>query len=447
MRYLLNKSMENIASLRHFYDVQKKYIDKKAKQGMKENRMGFLTDFYFNVTVHGTEKEKKRSTFLNLKKLIERHITIQEITEKSVIYTVNDENARPFINVANAAKEYQKYAEMPIMHGNNTLIMLITRFEEFISDFIKIIYQKYPQKYLDNQTITFSEISQNDVEKIRTKIIDREIDGIMRESYTNWFKLFEEHKMCFKCCEREYEILKELYARRNILVHNSGEVNDSYIKNVPQTQYACGDVLYADEKYLDKAFEAIKTIIFCILIEGVRLQKENKDEYIDDIFEVAFNELIAENYKTCETVFYSLHMSPFVDEKTRYLAQVNYWISKIEISGFDSVKAEIEKLDVSALAESFSLAKCVLLRKYEEATECIENLYYKKELPFYVLEEWPLFKEYRKSAEYNKFKMSHPELSGAVALETKSENPMDNKVATQTVKTELKDNIDEQPKE
>ena len=103
-------------------------------------------------------KRRKRNPHSKIsKKAIEKHITIQEITDKSVIYTIQDENSKPFTNVSAAAKEYEKYAEMPITHGNNTLIMLITRFEEFISDFIEIVYLKFPQKYLDSQTITFSE--------------------------------------------------------------------------------------------------------------------------------------------------------------------------------------------------------------------------------------------------------------------------------------------------
>ena len=265
----------------------------------------------------------------------------------------------------------------------------------------------------------------------------------MRESYLKWFKLFEEHKMSFERCKSECEILRELYARRNILVHNSGVVNDIYIKNIPQTQHQFGEKLYADEKYLDTAFESIKTLIFCTLIEGTRLKEDNRDEYIECIFKVAFDELTSENYRTCETVFYSLYKSPFVDEMTKHMALVNYWIAKIENSGLDSIKKEIETLDVSALDKIFLLAKHILLHEYQEANYCVEELYSKKELPFYALEEWPLFKRYRETDEYNAFKTNHPELTGVIALETKSENPMKNNEIKQTVKTELKDTTKE----
>ena len=184
MIFLLNKTIENIANLRHFYDIQKKYIDKKSKDGIKKNRLGYLMDFYFSVLVNGTEKEKQHETFLNLQKVLENHIIVQEVTAKSVVYTIKDSSPQYKINVANSAKEYEKYAEMPFIHGNNTLVMLITRFEEFISEFIKILYTKYPKKYLDNQTITFSDIQKYGAENIQNKIIEREVDNIMRDSYT-----------------------------------------------------------------------------------------------------------------------------------------------------------------------------------------------------------------------------------------------------------------------
>lgn len=436
---LLDKALENIASLRHFYDIQKKYIDTKSKKGMNDNKMGFLTDFYFNVLVNSSEEEKQQSTFKNLKKAMDKYITVHEVTKKGVTYEIKDRSVFNSLNISSSAKEYQKYAEMPITHGNNTLIMLITRFEEFISDFIEILYQKYPNKYLDNQTITFSEIAQNGVENIRTIIVDREVERIMRESFSSWFKLFENHKMSFDNCKAEYNILKELYARRNILVHNSGIVNESYIKNVPDTTHKIGEKLYADDKYLNTAFDSIKTIIFCILIEGARLENGEKETYLDCIFNGAFGELMAENYHTCETVFNSIFNSKFSDEKTKYMALINYWISKIENGGFDNVKTDIQKLDVSALDKIFLVAKHILLREYKDATHYIDELYKKEELPFYALEEWPLFRRYKNSAEYATFKSSHPELSGVVALETKSENLMKNDGAKQSVKTALED--------
>lgn len=438
MNFLLKKSMDSLDSLRHFYDIQKRYIDKKSKDGMKKHRMGMLMEYYFTVLTSGTESEKSTKTFLNLEKVIKEYIDVREYNNRRVLYSVKNDNI-DFTDIFNSSKEYRKFAEMPVMHGNNTIIMLITRFEEFVADFLRILYEKFPKKYLDKQTITFSEIDNIGIDDIKEKIIEREIDHIMRESYTEWFDLFEEHKMCFDNCSAEYEQLKELYARRNIMVHNSAVVNENYIKNIPNTSHKCGDRLYADDEYINNAFNSIKTMIFCIMIEGIRIVNQDKEAYIDNIFAFAFSELAEKNYSVCKTVFHALKNSKLIDEKTKHMAQVNYWISQIALNGLDSVKEEIEKFDVSALDKTFLIAKLLLLQKNSTATPYIEELYLKNDLPFSAIEQWPLFMGYRNSDEYNKFKNSHPELCGAVESEAPTNIDLNNNDTRIIVKTELND--------
>lgn len=437
MLFLINKSIQSIDSLKHFYEAQKKYINQKSQKGMKENKMGYLADFYFNVLTHGTEEEKSHPTIVNLKEALDKHIDILEVTDRGVRYSITSDNPELFTNIKKSSKEYRKYHEMPIIHGNNTLIMLITKFEEFIADVITYIYEKYPNKYLNHQTITFFEIESNGVDTIKNIIVDREVDHIMRDSYMEWFALLADHKINLCCCSKELETLKELYARRNILVHNSGEVNDIYIKNVPNTSFELGDKLYAGDQYLRKAFETIKTIIYCIMIEAIKLDKKQKSMYVDNIFLNAFEELVAGNYHTCETVFSCIYNSGYTDEETKQMARINYWIAKIENEGLNSVRNEVQAFDVSALEKKFILAKVVLLEEYSRANGLIEELCNKGELDTYAVEEWPLFKGYRKTQEYQIFKNSHPELFDILTSDTQLENSLQDKETTKNVKAEL----------
>ena len=128
----------------------------------------------------------------------------------------------------------------------------------------------------------------------------------------------------------------------------------------------------------------------------------------------------------------------FSDEITKQMSRVNYWIAKIENDGLQSVKEEIENFDTSALDKSFFMAKLILLKNYSSATTCIEDLCDKGELDNTAIEEWPLFKEYRKTDEYIKFKESHPELFGVLTSETEPNDPLGDLQVTQNVKAELK---------
>ena len=83
----------------------------------------------------------------------------------------------------------------------------------------------------------------------------------MRKSYTVWFDIFKEHKMNLDNCKEECEFLKELYATRNILVHNCGIVNEQYLKNVTASKYKFGEKIKLDDNFVKKAFECVKTIM------------------------------------------------------------------------------------------------------------------------------------------------------------------------------------------
>ncbi len=439
MEYVLRKSIDNVSYLIHFYEIQKQYINNKSKKGMKENQTGFLLDIYLNVLANGTEQDKKRETFKNLEKFAQKHIEVQEVKDHTVTYVFKNAKNNFKIDVSLSSSNYIKYANMPLMHMNNTIIMVITRFEDFISDFIRYLYLKYPQKYLDNQTICYSEISQSNISDIREKIIDRELDAIMRKSYTVWFDTFKEHKMDLEICKKEYNFLAELYATRNILVHNCGIVNEQYLKNVPATAYKMGEKIRIDDNFVKKAFECIKTIMFCIMIEGIRLEKEMKKNISELVFNYTFDELSSKNYNCCKTVFKALYNSPFTDDIHKQMARVNYWIAKIEINGLNDIKSEIENFDVTALDKSFLLAKNILLCKYKEATMVIEELCEKKELTSLEIENWPLFNKYRNTNEYKEFKNSHPELVSVASLELDNETSISDTETTKNVKAELKD--------
>jgi len=437
MRDILISTMNNISSFKNFYEIQKKYIDNKSKKGKKENRFGYLLNFYFSVLVNGSDKEKKRSTFKNLKKLVEEHIQVISIEDNGVFFKAKSNNGLSSENIGTAAKKYMEYAEMPRIHAWNTLVMLVTRFEEYISNFLRYIYNKYPQKYLDTQSIVFSEISNIGIDEIRNKIISREVDKKMRESYKEWFAIFKEHKMVFELCDKELENLNEIYACRNIIVHNAGIINDIYIKSIPDTNYKIGEMVKVDDKYIKDAFETIKTIIFYVFIEGIKLNKKESDLYFDEIFNLAYDELVAENYNTCKTIFYALSKNTMAKDLTKQMAMINFWIAKIETNGLDSVRSEITEYDVSALDKVFQFAKHVLLNEYDKAAPLMEELYTNKNLKLFEIEEWPLLKKYRKSVEYSHFKASHPELCGVISSETTKENLMDNTDATQSVREEL----------
>jgi len=413
MHSLIRNTLDNIDSLWNYYIITLPTVEKKAKEGRKKNHIGFCIDIYFSMLV-GKQIIKKEENKESLKKYVEKYVEVMEVNEEEgrVQYRIKDyETLCPNgkkKEISKMVKEYYRFAEMPILHSVNTLIMLITKFEEGISDFLSALYQLFPQKYINNQTVSFSEVEGKTPEEIKETIIAREVDELLRQKYSEWFKLFAQHKIEFSSCNEQMESLREIYARRNIWVHNSGYVNDQYISNVPNTQYNKGDTLPVDKEYLEKAFVCIKAIIYTLYLEASKICDDDKNVYVYKIFEYAFEELKNKEYILCSLVFSIIRNNKFCSEQVKYMSKINYWIAQKELGNYENIKSEIEALDTSALSEEFEMAKYILLEDYERATNIIEYIYNSK-ITKDELVEWPLFMKYRNSEEYSAFVEKHKE--------------------------------------
>ncbi len=440
---LLGYSLGRIDSLQHFYNSELISIERKSRKGMKENRLPYLIDVYFSMLTSDNEEERKRGSFESLKTYMDKHIKVLNVKEEGIkkhieFETISTEAEEKItnMNVKKNSLEYQMYAEMPIIHSHNTLTMLITRFEEFIANFIRELFEMYPEKYLNNQSIKFSEIVDIGTEEVRNKIIEREINEMMKASYSDWFKLFSSHNMDMKKCESELRILKEIYARRNIAVHNSGFVNEIYLSIVDDSSYQIGDALPIDEKYLSIAFNTIKKIIFVVIYEAGRfIKREEIKDFQSDIFNQAFEELSKENYEVSRKIYDILKDNKIYDDKMKLMSKINYWISVKEIDGIESIRKDITDFDTSAYASMFTLAKHILLDQYDIATQVVEYMFDRGDIRFIELNTWPLFKRYRETVHYESFKSLHSDNLSVATVEPSSENAV--------VKSSIKGELDE----
>ena len=78
------------------------------------------------------------------------------------------------------------------------------------------------------------------------------------------------------------------------------------------------------------------------------------------------------------------------------------------MEGLDNIEADIQNFDVSAMKNSFRIAKHALLNEHEKVSTMLEL--HIGEIPSEALEQWPLFIQYRESENYKEYKQNHPEI-------------------------------------
>ena len=405
---IMRNALKSIESLEHFYLTEYETIAEESAKGGKKYCLGWMINMFFSALTYAKDPEKRTKEYKELEQKIKKVITFKLLSKKdtggrTIRFRYKNrlrlEKLGVELDVEKSAEEFEKYADMPRIHGSNTLIMLVTRFEEFISRLIAEIYTRYPQRYLDNENVRLAEIEGRGFSDIKEGIIDRLVSAMMRQQYSKWFELFAEHGLDAHAWAIPLEGLREVYARRNIIVHNAGVVNREYLTQAPHSKHKKGMRLDVGKEYVDKAFLLVREMIFMLMLEAAHfLRKEDVDSYLYAIFEEAFERLAIGDHSLCMLVFDWLRKATEFDENKRSMAQVNYWLAKIGAGDFnEETRNEINKFDVSAMDESFKIAKFMLLQDYDEATKLLEHQLSIGEMSASVVMKWPLFEKYRRT--------------------------------------------------
>ncbi|MBO7435893.1 hypothetical protein J6U76_07895 [bacterium] len=411
---LLTYSINKISSLKHYYEVEKENIKQTSEKEKKKHIIGAMIDNYLSLLAFSNEDLKKDEHFLWMEKeaskFIEKIEVFKEGKSKRVSFRfLSEDIAKAVGNISEESRLYDQFEEMPDILGSTMLIMLITRFEEFFTFFLSTLYVKYPEKYLNNQQLAFSEIQSGDIEEIKKNLVKREVEAKMRENFKEWFKIYSSHGLSKSSFENDLVTLEEIYARRNVLVHNSGIVNASYLNSVSNSCEKEGNKLAVDENYMNSAFNTVNRIVVLMMIEASKLNKNNKDKYLKRIFVSLFNMLRSEEFAVCEPAYGELYEKRDLNTEIKIMSKINKWICIIALRGKEEVEEEIKAFDVSALNSMFKMAKEILLENYETANKLLEGLIKTKEILSSAIEEWPLFRWYRQSEQYSVLKLKFPE--------------------------------------
>ena len=101
-----------------------------------------------------------------------------------------------------------------------------------------------------------------DKQAILQHIIEKEIDSLKYQHISEWFAYLNERVNLGLPGKDQIAALAELKATRDILVHNAGIVNETYIRKAGAVpRYKIGDQVEIKEPYLYESWDLIETLI------------------------------------------------------------------------------------------------------------------------------------------------------------------------------------------
>ncbi|MGN0497003.1 MAG: hypothetical protein ACI4GW_12320 [Lachnospiraceae bacterium] len=413
---LLEQAINKIQNLREYYEHQLVSIYDHLDEELETYKYGVLLEKYFFSKSVNLEIELSEEELEEINQIVEA-CEVEDRSDGVVVrYKLKDldEKYKKYeLNPQKAMTEYIKLSEQPTILSESTLMMLLVRYEEAIAGIFKYILMEYPDAYLKEKSITYSELMtlNTDIKEVKRCFIEKEVDEFMRLPISDWYNLFaQKHKTKFIFENGEFERFKEIYYRRNLVVHNQGKVNDIYIKNVDECAIESverGDVLEVSREYMFKAFDLTQLILYGTFW-GLKKLSKDKEELEKRMFDMAFKHMENGEWLISEYAYKIMMDEKGQSDADKFCNKVNYWISVKNQGRFEDIKEEIDGCDVSAMCEQFKVAKYALLDEHAKVSSVLEKII-GTEMPSCYIEQWPLFIQYRKSEEYKTFRDKHRE--------------------------------------
>ncbi len=294
------------------------------------------------------------------------------------------------------------------------LVALVSQFDAYVGALIRQLFKLRPEIVdASGRNLTFSQLAEfGSIEGAREYIIDKEIEAVLRDSHSEQFEWLEgKFNVPLKKELPAWPVFIEVMERRNLFVHTNGIVSRQYLEvcrkhgcNVP-ADIRLGQSLPLSREYFAAAYE-------CLMEIGVKLGQvlwrkirpteiENAD---GNLIVITYN-LITENRHQLARVlldFATETLKSHSTENYRLTMVVNRTQTYKWTGDEERCKRILDAEDWSATGPKFTLAYAVLRDDFAEANSIVKQVGKDdRVLDKHAYRNWPLFKNLRKSPEFN----------------------------------------------
>jgi hypothetical protein len=273
-----------------------------------------------------------------------------------------------------------------IIIKRNFLVSLVSQFDTYVGDMIKAIFEVRPEIINNSEKqLTFSELAKfNDIKEAKDYIVEKEIETVLRENYTEQFKWFENKlKIQLRKDLPIWQTFIEVTQRRNLFVHNDGKVSSQYLSICKENNVILdekikqGIKLGVGLKYFDKAFK-------CFFELGVKLNQVIRRNLVSEDIEQADTSFLNISFELIENRQYDLakilydfsdkYINKYSTEDLRLRILINRAQTYKWLDQNDECKKIINSIDWSAKGDLFKLVSKVLLDEFEDATKIMKTI-------------------------------------------------------------------------
>lgn len=418
---LLGNFLVNLKTLRCYVDN----VDLNIERSIEDYRNNNITeDAFMAVLLRGCVVAKQRGIDNFWGELGERLSEtipkeskeqlldiIKKIEQVVDVSKLKNSNAFSYCAMYKELKdEYQKLesleGQQEILY-NGSLMLLITYYENLVAQLFKTDFVKHPERInLDSKGVPYKILAElNDIEMIKEHLVEEEVVSMMYKSYDDWMLYFcNKLKLNIPYDRKKRNDIKEIIARRNLLVHNNGIVNSIYLNITGRKDVIKGDYIKVSKEYLNNAIDIIETAGMALLIEmWLKEHGKNEDE-IRKIDAILYGECLENGKWEMGSQLYEICSNyKHLSDADAIMFKINMWQCYKWMNKYESVKADVDALDISATMPRYKLAVLALMDNEIEFWEQFDK---QNDIDECELMEWPVFSGIR---EGKIFKAHYPE--------------------------------------
>ncbi|MGX5188314.1 hypothetical protein ACWKT5_37875 [Streptomyces avermitilis] len=314
-----------------------------------------------------------------------------EEARKAAVTKLTDELDRKFAELSDTDFDAASYAHQMLsvraprrrtgVIFSSLLTSAVGDFEVLFSQIVGMYFSLRPQALSSREPqFSWEDIQQFDsIEELRSFHADRQVEQLMWKGFDDWMDWLEK-KMKIKLADiaLESDTIKEVFQRRHIIVHNGGHVSRQYLLKAPgvSPKPAIGEKLLVSRSYLDQALDQLFTLGVLMASSaffklatggGVRIRAE---EWLTSLT----HRMLLDNRCEAALRISNSGSSLFQTDAAKLAMRLNAWAARKKIDGSSSIRSEVEKWDVSALRDDYSMSRLALLDDFDGAWKIAKKL-------------------------------------------------------------------------
>lgn len=283
------------------------------------------------------------------------------------------------------------------------LVTAVSSFEILFSKVVRCVYDRNPTALSkSDHAFTLEELSQfSSIEEARQALVSQKIDSLLRESVDAWLKWLQRTtNLDMSEAISFWPEVREIFARRNILVHADGCINQQYIEalqraSMDTSQLVHGEKVPLTTSYLKDSLEKLLAFgILLVFAVWTKLYKAESGQAIGWVLSCQTFLIHREMWLAISLI--SAHLESAKCSRAQSLSnRIDGWLAGKHLHGPDSIREAVEAWDISGLSHRYRMTKCLLLNLHDEAKKHVIFALRTRQLTRFEVATNPLFSDFR----------------------------------------------------